>query len=54
MTKLTLIDYFAMQYNFFTGELPTWLGELAKLRVLALGNNKFVGSLPKCFEKLTN
>ncbi|KAG2328876.1 hypothetical protein Bca52824_000056 [Brassica carinata] len=44
--------FFAAPDNQFSGEIPTTICELVSLDTLLLSNNRFIGSIPRCFKSL--
>ncbi|KAL5577726.1 hypothetical protein UlMin_019425, partial [Ulmus minor] len=46
ITALKHLTYFKIDFNFFTGVLPAFLGNLSALQYLSVGHNAFHGSIP--------
>ncbi|KAL5577714.1 hypothetical protein UlMin_019413 [Ulmus minor] len=46
ITALKHLTYFKIDFNFFTGVLPAFLGNLSALQYLSIGHNAFHGSIP--------
>merc|ERR1712045_750300 len=42
-----------LSYNYFEGQIPTWIGNIANLTVLRLSNNFFSSSIPPTFSNLS-
>lgn len=42
-----------LSYDYITGEIPEWIGELKNLITLALGGNKLSGPIPQSITNLT-
>jgi len=54
MRFLTNLVDLELQYCFFRGNLPSWIGEWTKLETLALGNNRFEGPIPQSMFTMSN
>ncbi|CAI0556675.1 unnamed protein product [Linum tenue] len=52
LTKLEVLD---LSLNFFSGRIPAWVGNLTSLKMLALGQNKYLkGEIPASIGNLKN
>lgn len=43
-----------LPYDYISGEIPEWIGDLTNLRNIDLSNNHLSGSIPNSISKLTN
>ncbi|KAL0319077.1 UNVERIFIED_CONTAM: putative LRR receptor-like serine/threonine-protein kinase [Sesamum angustifolium] len=50
---LTELSVLSLEFNLFSGPIPSSIGGLTKLQEIYLGNNKFVDELPSSFGNLT-
>ncbi|KAK8664511.1 hypothetical protein V6N13_084297 [Hibiscus sabdariffa] len=54
LLKLPFLTYLWIDYNFFYGPLPAFIGNLSRLETLSLAVNNFSGTLPQELGNLVN
>ncbi|KAK8524695.1 hypothetical protein V6N12_029553 [Hibiscus sabdariffa] len=54
LLKLPFLTYLWIDYNFFYGPLPAFIGNLSRLQTLSLAVNNFSGTLPQELGNLVN
>ncbi|XP_038680200.1 LRR receptor-like serine/threonine-protein kinase EFR [Tripterygium wilfordii] len=46
LAGLRRLRYISLEYNSFSGQIPSWLGDLSQLQDLGLYSNNFIGGIP--------